>query len=67
MNVKVLFLGPQGSYSQIAVRKFKDFFVQDYITVPIDSISKIIRTIKKFYSNGEDAFSMMWSLPINDE
>lgn len=28
---------------------------------------KIIRTIKKFYSNGEDAFSMMWSLPSNDE
>lgn len=57
MSVKVLFLGPQGSYSQIAVRKFKDFFAQDYITVPIDSISKIIRTIKS--SENEQLYAVM--------
>ena len=42
----VLYLGPKGSYSEIALDKFKKIFSENVQTIPQDSIYKIIRTLK---------------------
>lgn len=47
---KVLYLGPAGSYSEIAKEKFKLYFVDTCEFIAVDSIYKIIRTIKEFGS-----------------
>ncbi len=42
---EILYLGPNGSYSEIAKERFAQYFSLDSKFVPLDSIHKIVRTL----------------------
>ena len=47
---KVLYLGPQGSYSEIAKERFIQYFSSNCEFTPIDSIYKIMQALKRINS-----------------
>lgn len=62
MNInKVLYLGPLGSYSELAKMNFVKYFTADCEFLPMDSIYKIVRSLKEF--NAEDIAAI---LPIEN-
>lgn len=46
MFKEVLYLGPQGSYSEIAIKNFNEFLDKEPHIKPLNSISKIVQTLK---------------------
>lgn len=44
---KIYYLGPNGSYSDLAKNKFLSYFNDDAEFIPVDSIYKIMRTLKE--------------------
>ena len=52
MTNKILFLGPEGSYSNKAMKKFIEHYsLHNYTTEPIESIYMIIKTLCKNNNN----------------
>lgn len=45
---KILYLGPNGSYTELATKKFLQYVSKDCVYEPMDSIYKIINLLKDF-------------------
>ena len=48
---KVLFLGPKGSYSDLAKNKFQNFFADNCEFIAVNSINKIMHSIEEYNDN----------------
>lgn len=57
MFKKILYLGPQGSYSEIATKDFLQYCDNNVELMAIDSIYKIVKRLKEF--NSEDVVAII--------